>query len=213
MTVDDTGTYVRLRLQRAGCEREVFAEEALAALHEAAGSSLHELDRMATAALREAAPQEEARRTRRHDARGRRAPSQRRLARSHVSGAPGPITPPAPAAPRAMAILPPKAPRMPAMAITCRARYRSRSMAINQLARKPISQLELQQTPEASAWSRQELRQENVRSACARQGAAAEIHSAKEAPHGNHVPCGALLEADSLLISAITKPPAPLMRA
>lgn len=55
MTVDDTGTYVRLRLQRAGCEREVFAEEALAALHEAAGSSLRELDRMATAALREAA--------------------------------------------------------------------------------------------------------------------------------------------------------------
>jgi type II secretory pathway predicted ATPase ExeA len=55
MTVDDTGTYVRLRLRRAGCDRDVFADEALATMHEAAGSSLREIDRMATAALRETA--------------------------------------------------------------------------------------------------------------------------------------------------------------
>jgi type II secretory pathway predicted ATPase ExeA len=55
MTVDDTATYVRLRMRRAGCDRDVFTEEALAALHEAAGSSLREIDRMATTALREAA--------------------------------------------------------------------------------------------------------------------------------------------------------------
>jgi general secretion pathway protein A len=55
MTVDDTGEYVQLRLRRAGCDRELFASEALALLHEAAGSSLREIDRLATAALREAA--------------------------------------------------------------------------------------------------------------------------------------------------------------
>jgi type II secretory pathway predicted ATPase ExeA len=55
MTVDDTSEYTRMRLQRAGCDREVFSSEALSLLHEAAGSSLREIDRLATAALRESA--------------------------------------------------------------------------------------------------------------------------------------------------------------
>jgi len=55
MTLDDTAEYVRMRLRRAGGDRELFAPEALAVLHEAAGSSLREIDRLATAALREAA--------------------------------------------------------------------------------------------------------------------------------------------------------------
>src|SRR5262249_54388657 len=38
MTVDDTAAYVRMRLARVGCDREVFASDALAMLHEAAGS-------------------------------------------------------------------------------------------------------------------------------------------------------------------------------
>jgi type II secretory pathway predicted ATPase ExeA len=55
MVVDDTHEYVRLRLLRAGAEREVFTADAITMLHGAAGSSLRETDRMATAALREAA--------------------------------------------------------------------------------------------------------------------------------------------------------------
>src|SRR5262249_21625864 len=55
MTPDDTAEYVRLRLRRAGGDREIFASDALTMLHEAAGSSLRQIDRIATAALREAA--------------------------------------------------------------------------------------------------------------------------------------------------------------
>jgi general secretion pathway protein A len=55
MTPDDTADYVRLRLRRAGCERDLFAADALALLHQLAGSSLREIDRLATSALREAA--------------------------------------------------------------------------------------------------------------------------------------------------------------
>jgi len=55
MLLDDTSEYVRMRLRRAGCDREVFAPDALSALHEAAGASLREIDRLATAALRESA--------------------------------------------------------------------------------------------------------------------------------------------------------------
>ena len=54
MTLDDTAAYVRMRLHRVGCDRELFASEALAVLHAAVGSSLREIDRVATAALREA---------------------------------------------------------------------------------------------------------------------------------------------------------------
>ena len=55
MVVDDTAQYVQLRLRRAGADREIFTADALTMLHEAAGSSLREIDRIATAALREAA--------------------------------------------------------------------------------------------------------------------------------------------------------------
>ena len=55
MNVDDTHDYVRMRLRRAGCDRDIFAAEALMLLHEAAGSSLRNVDRLATAALRMAA--------------------------------------------------------------------------------------------------------------------------------------------------------------
>lgn len=55
LTADDTHDYVRMRLRRAGCDKEIFADEALLLLHEAAGSSLRNVDRLATAALRMAA--------------------------------------------------------------------------------------------------------------------------------------------------------------
>ena len=55
MTLEDTSEYARLRLRRAGCDRELFSSEALSLLHEVAGSSLREVDRLATAALRESA--------------------------------------------------------------------------------------------------------------------------------------------------------------
>jgi type II secretory pathway predicted ATPase ExeA len=55
MLPEDTQQYVQLRLGRAGGSREVFTADALTLLHEAAGSSLREIDRMATAGLREAA--------------------------------------------------------------------------------------------------------------------------------------------------------------
>jgi len=52
---DDTVEYVRARLHKAGCDRELFTGDALAMLHEAANGSLRDMDRLATAALREAA--------------------------------------------------------------------------------------------------------------------------------------------------------------
>jgi type II secretory pathway predicted ATPase ExeA len=55
LTPEDTAEYIRLRLRRAGCEREVFASDALAMLHEATRGAMREIDRLATAALREAA--------------------------------------------------------------------------------------------------------------------------------------------------------------
>ena len=55
LTPADTAEYLRLRLGRAGCEREVFAEDAIAMLQEAASGAMRDLDRLATAALREAA--------------------------------------------------------------------------------------------------------------------------------------------------------------
>ncbi len=55
LTPEDTAEYLRVRLARAGCDRELFASDAAAMLHEAASGSLREVDRLATAALREAA--------------------------------------------------------------------------------------------------------------------------------------------------------------
>ncbi len=55
LTPEDTAEYLRGRLARAGCDRELFASDALAMLHEAASGALRDVDRLATAALREAA--------------------------------------------------------------------------------------------------------------------------------------------------------------
>jgi len=52
---DDTGDYVRTRLARVGATKDIFSVDALALLHEAAGSSLRDTDRIAGAALRLAA--------------------------------------------------------------------------------------------------------------------------------------------------------------
>lgn len=52
---EDTGDYLRARLKRAGCDRELFASDAAALLHESAIGSLRDLDRVATTCLRHAA--------------------------------------------------------------------------------------------------------------------------------------------------------------
>ncbi|NVJ00806.1 hypothetical protein HV824_22165 [Myxococcus sp. AM009] len=40
LTPEDTAEYLRVRLARAGCDRELFASDALAMLHEAASGAL-----------------------------------------------------------------------------------------------------------------------------------------------------------------------------
>jgi type II secretory pathway predicted ATPase ExeA len=55
LSPDDTAEYLRLRLGKVGCDRDLFTSEATAMIHEAALGSLREIDRIATAALREAA--------------------------------------------------------------------------------------------------------------------------------------------------------------
>jgi type II secretory pathway predicted ATPase ExeA len=52
---EDTAEYVRARLQKTGCERDVFGSDALTILHEATGGALRDIDRIATACLRAAA--------------------------------------------------------------------------------------------------------------------------------------------------------------
>jgi type II secretory pathway predicted ATPase ExeA len=54
-TVADTTEYVRYRLRHAGCDRDLFPDDALAALHELSQGALREIDRLAGAALRDAA--------------------------------------------------------------------------------------------------------------------------------------------------------------
>jgi general secretion pathway protein A len=54
-TPDDTAEYLRLRLRRAGCDRELFAHDATALMHEATAGAMRDLDRLAAAALRETA--------------------------------------------------------------------------------------------------------------------------------------------------------------
>lgn len=49
---DDTAAYLQARLTQAGCDRDVFTQDALAMLHEATGGAHREIDRLATAALR-----------------------------------------------------------------------------------------------------------------------------------------------------------------
>ena len=55
LTPDDTAEYLRFRLARVGCDKELFSSDAIAMLHEAASGALRDLDRLATAALRETA--------------------------------------------------------------------------------------------------------------------------------------------------------------
>lgn len=55
LTPDDTTEYLRMRLDRAGCTREVFASDATVLLHEATVGAMRDLDRLAAAALRESA--------------------------------------------------------------------------------------------------------------------------------------------------------------
>jgi general secretion pathway protein A len=55
LTGEDSAAYLRLRLERVGCERGLFADDAIVALHEAAHGAHRELDRLATDALRAAA--------------------------------------------------------------------------------------------------------------------------------------------------------------
>jgi type II secretory pathway predicted ATPase ExeA len=52
LTPEDAADYVRMRLRRAGCERDIFTPDAVAMLHEATASSLRDTDRIATASLR-----------------------------------------------------------------------------------------------------------------------------------------------------------------
>jgi type II secretory pathway predicted ATPase ExeA len=55
LTPDDTAEYLRMRLHRAGCDREVFASDAIVLLHEATLGAMRDLDRLAAHALRETA--------------------------------------------------------------------------------------------------------------------------------------------------------------
>jgi general secretion pathway protein A len=54
-TVDDTAEYLTFRLKGAAIDHELFSRESVVALHEASAGSLRELDRLAAAALRDAA--------------------------------------------------------------------------------------------------------------------------------------------------------------
>jgi len=55
LTQDDTADYLRTRLRLAGCDRELFSIDAVTLLHDHAGGALRDIDRLATAGLREAA--------------------------------------------------------------------------------------------------------------------------------------------------------------
>jgi type II secretory pathway predicted ATPase ExeA len=55
LTPEDTAIYLRLRLRRAGCDRDLFTSDAIAMLHEAVAGTMRDLDRLAHAALRDAA--------------------------------------------------------------------------------------------------------------------------------------------------------------
>jgi len=54
-TIDDTHDYLRMRLRRAGNDKELFASDAIGFLHDAIRGSLCEVDCIATWSLREAA--------------------------------------------------------------------------------------------------------------------------------------------------------------
>lgn len=52
---EDTADYIRARLRAVGCDRDLFATDAVSLLHEAALGSLRDIDRFATLCLRAAA--------------------------------------------------------------------------------------------------------------------------------------------------------------
>jgi general secretion pathway protein A len=52
LTPEDTADYLRARFARSGCNRDVFASDAITILHEATGGALRDIDRLATACLR-----------------------------------------------------------------------------------------------------------------------------------------------------------------
>jgi general secretion pathway protein A len=52
-TPEDTADYLRTRLTKAGGDRLLFADDAVAMLHEAAAGSLRDVDRLASAALKD----------------------------------------------------------------------------------------------------------------------------------------------------------------
>lgn len=53
LTPDDTTEYLRMRMNRAGVDRDVFGSDAVVLLHEATAGAMRDLDRLAAAALRE----------------------------------------------------------------------------------------------------------------------------------------------------------------
>ena len=53
--MDDTAEYLTFRLGRAGADHEIFSRESVTALHEVVSGSPREIDRLASAALRETA--------------------------------------------------------------------------------------------------------------------------------------------------------------
>ena len=55
VVLEDTADYIRVRLKAVGCDRALFAEGAIALLHERASGTLRDIDRLATGGLREAA--------------------------------------------------------------------------------------------------------------------------------------------------------------
>ena len=55
VTLDDTAAYLALRLKQAGAEPGVLQHDAIAGLHESTHGVLRDLDRLATAALRDTA--------------------------------------------------------------------------------------------------------------------------------------------------------------
>ena len=143
---DDTAEYLRLRLRRAGCDREVFTSDAVALLHEAAGATCATSTASPPPRSARPPPQEEARRARRRRTRHRRPDAHRRLTISshHPLGRRLAITMPAPTSPGAMAIPPQRwrSPRDGHRDFWLRPRVSM--MAIGQPGHDAISQLERQ---------------------------------------------------------------------
>jgi type II secretory pathway predicted ATPase ExeA len=55
LTPEDSAEYLGVRLRRAGCDRDLFPQDAVTLLHEATNGALRDLDRLAATCLRHAA--------------------------------------------------------------------------------------------------------------------------------------------------------------